>query len=242
MHSPKTTNPPLVVFCDFDGTIARKDVGDAVFRHFEVFEPYNTELLTGKINVKEYYLRAIAAAHNFTPSSVAELSKSFEVDAYFPQFYTFCKKQNIPLTILSDGFREYIYPMLHAVGILDANVFSNYLLVQNSEVQPIFPGASENCGCFCASCKRNTMLSSSPGDSIFVYIGDGLSDTCAALHADIVFAKHKLAAFCNEQRIPHYPFHTFFDILRIMEKVVVSPNTKTRRQAELQRKKSIEIE
>ncbi len=242
MHFPQTTNPSLVVFCDFDGTIAQKDVGDAVFRHFDVFEPYNSELLAGKITVKEYYLRAIAAAHNFTPSSIAELSKSFELDAYFPQFYNFCKHRNIPLTILSDGFLEYIYPMLHKVGINGANVFSNYLLVQNSEVLPIFPRASENCRCFCASCKRNTMLSSSPSDSIFVYIGDGLSDVCAASHADIIFAKHKLAAFCNEQRIPHYPFHTFFDVLRIMEKIVDSPRIRTRRQAELQRKKSIEIE
>ena len=242
MHLKKSTASSLVVFCDFDGTIAHNDIGDAVFRHFGVFEPHHSRLLSGEITVREYYQAAIRSAVDFTAETIAHVTKDFAIDAYFSKFYQFCLQKNIPLTILSDGFIEYIHPMLEAVGITGANVRSNYLSVQNSGVQPIFPGASESCKCFCASCKRNTMLSSSESDSIFIYIGDGLSDTCAASHADIIFAKYKLAAFCNERRIPHYPFHTFFDIIRIMEKIVDSPRTKVRRQAELQRKKSIEIE
>ncbi|MBS1538193.1 MAG: MtnX-like HAD-IB family phosphatase [Bacteroidetes bacterium] len=242
MNPKNSTASSLVVFCDFDGTIAQNDIGDALFRHFGVFEPYHSQLLAGEITVREYYQTAIASAQDFTPETIKHFTKNFSIDAYFPKFYQFCLQKNIQLTILSDGFIEYIHPMLEAVGVTDANVRSNYLSVQNSGVQPIFPGASESCKCFCASCKRNTMLSSSATDSVFIYIGDGLSDTCAASHADIIFAKHKLAAFCNERRIPHYPFHTFFDILRIMEKIVDSPRTKIRRQAELQRKKSIEIE
>jgi 2,3-diketo-5-methylthio-1-phosphopentane phosphatase len=242
MQPSDSSNLTVLVFCDFDGTIAQRDVGDAVFQYFGVFEPYHSNLLSGKITVTEYYQRAISSAQNFTPESIAHLSEQFEIDAYFPQFYHFCTQKNIPLTILSDGFLEYIYPMLASVGITDANVRANYLEVQNFEIQPIFPTASESCRCFCASCKRNSMLSTSAPDSIFVYIGDGLSDTCAASHADIIFAKNKLAAFCNQHRIPHYPFHTFFDILRRMEIIVSSPHTKTRRQAELMRKKSIEIE
>mgnify|MGYP000949904647 CR=1 FL=1 len=242
MKSLTNTHSNLVIFCDFDGTIARKDIGDEMFQHFGVFDLFIPKLMAGEMSVREYYQSAIATAKDFTPETIAQFSSNFEIDAYFPQFYNFCTEKNIPLTILSDGFKEYINPMLEAAGIKGANVRSNFLSIQNSEVLPIFPTASESCNCFCASCKRNSMLSSSPSDSVFIYIGDGLSDTCAASHADIIFAKNTLAAFCNERRLPHYPFRTFFDILRIMEKIVVSPTAKVRRQAELLRKKSIEIE
>ena len=87
------------------------------------------------------------------------------------------------------------------------------------------------------------MLSeSSYTSALYVYIGDGRSDTCAASHADIIFAKGALAAFCNERRIPHYTFHTFFDVVRIFKKIVGTKQMKHRRQAELMSKKSVEVE
>lgn len=241
MHLPVESS--LVVFCDFDGTIARRDVGDALFQRFEIFEPYHRDLLAGKMTVAEYYRRATrAGGDDFTPEAVEKFAGEMEMDAYFPAFYSYCREQGIPLMILSDGFQEYIQPILLAQGIVDADVRANYLNFQKNGAAPIFPAASENCSCFCASCKRNSMLSSAPTDAIYVYIGDGRSDTCAALHADIIFAKGTLAAFCNERRIPHYTFHTFFDVVRIFKKIVGTGQIKHRRQAELMRKKSVEIE
>lgn len=233
----------MVIFCDFDGTITRRDVGDALFQTFGIFEPYHTFLLEGKISVAEYYRTATSAtSYDFNEMSVRIFAEQMEMDAYFPAFYEYCRLQNFPLTIVSDGFHEYIQPILKANGIIDADVRANFLSFQETGSEPIFPAESENCLCFCASCKRNVMLSTSPIEALFVYIGDGLSDTCVASHADIIFAKGALAAFCNEHRIPHYTFHTFFDILHITKKLVGSNKIKHRRQAELLRKKSTENE
>ncbi|MFN8361474.1 MAG: MtnX-like HAD-IB family phosphatase [Candidatus Kapaibacterium sp.] len=233
----------VAVFCDFDGTITRRDVGDAMFQQFGIFEPYHRELLAGNMTVAEYYRTATCAGgEDFTPEAVEQFALGMEMDAYFPVFYRYCREQGIPLMILSDGFQEYIQPILRVNGIVDADVRANYLNFQINSAEPIFPAASENCRCFCASCKRNSMLSSAPTDAIYVYIGDGRSDTCAASHADIIFAKGSLAAFCNERRIPHYTFHTFFDVVRIFKKIVGTKQMKHRRQAELMRKKSVEIE
>jgi len=233
----------VAVFCDFDGTITRRDVGDAMFQQFGIFEPYHTDLLAGKMTVADYYRTAtLAGGDDFTPEAVEKFAGEMEMDAYFPVFYSYCREQGIPLKILSDGFLEYIQPILLANGINDADVQANFLNFQKNRAEPIFPAASENCSCFCASCKRNCMLAAAPTDALYVYIGDGRSDTCAASHADIIFAKGALAAFCNERRIPHYTFHTFFDVVRIFKKIVGTKQMKHRRQVELMRKKSVEVE
>ncbi|MBK9247059.1 MAG: MtnX-like HAD-IB family phosphatase [Ignavibacteria bacterium] len=233
----------IAVFCDFDGTITRRDVGDAMIRNFGIFEPFHTDLLAGKMTVAEYYRKALQqAGPDFTPETIEKFTLEMEMDAYFPVFFDYCREHNIPLMILSDGFQEYIQPILLANNIDRAHVMANNLNFQKSGVEPIFPNASENCNCFCASCKRNSMLATAQTEACYVYIGDGLSDTCAASHADVIFAKGALAAFCNEHRIPHYTFHTFFDVLRIFKKIVMNNQIKHRRQAELLRKKSVEIE
>jgi 2-hydroxy-3-keto-5-methylthiopentenyl-1-phosphate phosphatase len=41
---------------------------------------------------------------------------------------------------------------------------------------------------------------------IVIYVGDGLSDKCAASEADVVFAKRDLAAYCDENGVPYTKF------------------------------------
>ena len=78
-------------------------------------------------------------------------------------------------------------------------------LFNNSVFTPFFR-VGMSLARFCASCKRNSVLRSIPPEALIVYIGDGYSDFCAADHADIIFAKRHLAAYCNRNRLPHYPF------------------------------------
>ena len=45
-----------------------------------------------------------------------------------------------------------------------------------------------------------------------IYVGDGLSDWCAASQADMVFAKGDLRGYCEEKSIPYYPFEHLGDV------------------------------
>jgi 2-hydroxy-3-keto-5-methylthiopentenyl-1-phosphate phosphatase len=47
------------------------------------------------------------------------------------------------------------------------------------------------------------MQSLNPAGTPVLFVGDGLSDRYAAAAADLVFAKHKLAVYCDEQGMPH---------------------------------------
>jgi 2-hydroxy-3-keto-5-methylthiopentenyl-1-phosphate phosphatase len=78
-----------------------------------------------------------------------------------------------------------------------------------------FPHVNPECK-NCACCKRRIVsrISAAAGESWkSVLIGDGRSDYCAARHADAVFAKGRLAEFCQRENIPSHSWDDFNDVL-----------------------------
>ncbi|HYF02236.1 MAG TPA: MtnX-like HAD-IB family phosphatase [Patescibacteria group bacterium] len=233
----------ISVFCDFDGTVLKEDLGDEVFKKFGQFEPLHTQLMAGEMTVAEYWRRIAGTIQSdVLPEEIEEFALGFQLDAYFKSFVEDCREQEIPLTVVSDGFDVYIKPLLKREGLDWLPVRCNRMVLKNGRYETEYPGASESCSCFCASCKRNSILEKAAPDDIIIYIGDGLSDTCGAEHADIIFAKKSLAAYCNEFRLPHHPFKNFFDVRRILKKITTASSLKPRHQAVLKRKKAFEIE
>lgn len=232
------------VFCDFDGTITKKDLGDEIFRVFGSFEPWHTKLVDGEITITQYWESICATLKpGLTPDDIRDFALECETDAYFRQFAGLCRQNEIPLSIVSDGYDVYIYPVLESLGLSGLRVFCNKLVFSEGRAPvPVFPLASESCRCLCASCKRNALLADTPDEAVIVYIGDGYSDFCAAEHSDIVFAKKNLAAHCNKHRIPHYPFANFFDVYKIIKEIIAKGKIKQRNQAVLNRKRAIEGE
>jgi 2-hydroxy-3-keto-5-methylthiopentenyl-1-phosphate phosphatase len=233
----------LYIFSDFDGTITFKDIGDELFRVFGKFEPFITQLLSGEINIRKYWkLVCSELRSDVTEAKIKEFALTFEIDPNFKKFALFCKENSFNLTVISDGFDIYIQPVLESIGLDWLPIFCNRMIFRNNKAVPHFPFASESCKCLCASCKRNSILSVVPENGVIVFIGDGFSDYCAAEHSDIIFAKDRLAAYCNENKIPHYPFSTFFDVQRILSDVITKKKYKIRNQARLLRKKAFEVE
>lgn len=243
MAVDKNSNFAIKIFCDFDGTVTSKDLGDEIFKRFGKFDELSKMLKSGEIDIKTYWYRITGTLDNsLTPEIIAQFAKEFDVDPYFVDFVEYCKLLNIPLTLVSDGFREYIEPLMELLGLNDLLLFANELEF-GQIITPKFYGADESCNCLSASCKRNVLLTNSSEDSIIVYIGDGYSDFCAAEHSDIIFAKKFLARYCNENKVPHYPFKSFFDIRNIFETVIFSKGKmKQRRAASVKRKQAFETE
>jgi 2-hydroxy-3-keto-5-methylthiopentenyl-1-phosphate phosphatase len=55
-----------------------------------------------------------------------------------------------------------------------------------------------------------------------IFLGDGLSDRFAVEAADLVFAKHRLLAYCREKRIACVPFENFAEIAAALKALVPS--------------------
>ena len=190
MNDTKEIEPIIRVFCDFDGTITRKDSGDAFFSTFSSFEPAHSGLMQGLYSVKEYYEK-VSSDLSLTKEALLAFCDSCDVDAYFAQFLEFVQEQQWTMCIVSDGFDIYIDEILRRINAEDIPAYRNLLQLQSDSRtwKPVFPNADERCSCFCASCKTKIVLGKSHPDDLIIYIGDGLSDTCPVHYADMIFAK-----------------------------------------------------
>jgi 2,3-diketo-5-methylthio-1-phosphopentane phosphatase len=166
-----------------------------------------------------------------------------EIDAGLAPLLAWSREHSIPATVVSDGFDVYIRPLLkRELGDAAIPIASNTLSYEGGLWKPAFPGASESCSCFCASCKRNVILSAIGDDDVVIYVGDGLSDACAVRYADVVFAKGTLAASCTEEGIPHHTYRSLTEVLIILQRRMRDNDFPRRRQARLARKRAYESE
>jgi 2-hydroxy-3-keto-5-methylthiopentenyl-1-phosphate phosphatase len=244
MTTDTPPKPLLHIFTDFDGTITLDDLGDKIFRDFGGrFEEYHERLKRGELTVPQYWhLLCASLPAGTTLHKLRAWAAEQAADKDFAPFVEFCRAHALPLTVVSDGFDVYIHAVLEREGASDVPRFCNRLESVSGVCLPMFPGRDEACTCFCASCKRNSVLKQTPPDAFVVYIGDGYSDFCAAEHADIIFAKKALATYCNQKRLPHYPFSTFADVQRILAGLLTRKRLRPRHQAVLRRKEAFETE
>jgi len=209
--------PALAVFCDFDGTFARQDVGStlaaryaadrrpAQWTRFERREisawEYNLEILEG-LPVGEDVLEAFL--------------RTVELDPGARGLLAWCESRSVPFRILSDGFDHNLDRLQELNGVRFAYT-ANHLRVEHGKWR-IGAGAPDPT-CFCGTgvCKRKaleTLRAASPRTHL-VHIGNGrVSDTCGALAADTAFAKDSLADELAKRGVPFVRFATLLDVIR----------------------------
>jgi 2,3-diketo-5-methylthio-1-phosphopentane phosphatase len=240
----------IYIFLDFDGTITQNDLTDVIFKKYGDFDGNLAKLINKDITIFDYWKAfANALPQDFECNGLNEIIANEQIDPYFGKFVELCNDKDIPLAITTDNFDIITKPFLQAKlpqdifrNIIEDNIYSNKLSIDGAKYIPQFPFANENCQCMSAVCKRNVILSSTPDDSIVIYVGDGFSDFCAAEVSDIIFAKNTLAKYCSENRLPHYTYKSFFDIVQILSKLLNQSQLRQRYQAHLLRKKAFELE
>jgi 2,3-diketo-5-methylthio-1-phosphopentane phosphatase len=239
----------MQLFVDFDGTIAREDVGNKLFRKFggkrcdELVRRYRE----GSLSAVECFREEAAAMGTVNVRDLDDFLRLQEIDEGFLSLTEFCRVNHIGVTILSDGL-EYYIRMVMGERLPDwVRVFANEATFHpvygnQSVLQLRFPHQDAECLC-CACCKRNIMLSSCSDEDVIVYVGEGLSDICPAQYADIVFAKLSLQTFCQRENISYYPYSTLYDVV---ERLAMLHSGRTpvrkRRQAALKRREAFMIE
>lgn len=212
-QSGKEDRHRLRIYCDFDGTIVREDVGDTFFSTFSGPEMWtdNASFMAGDITIDEVFTRYTDRMRGITPEHVDTWSAQFSVEPGFVDFVHWCAAQDYPLSIVSDGLDAYILPILRAASV-DVPVYANRLVYrEDGRCIVRRPWADEFCT-RCGTCKRNRMLTLTPDEDIIVLIGDGFSDFCAAQYADIVFARDALETYCQRENISFRRFSSFDNI------------------------------
>ena len=225
----------IKIFIDFDGTVAKNDVGDMLFERFGGERSIRAvrEYLQGTISAVTCFKEECASCGDVDSAALDEFLGAQEIDESFPAFIGFCSTQNFTPCILSDGMDYYIRKILADRGLADVPFFSNALTLQpvgsDGRVNfiPSFPYTDETCD-RCASCKRNHMLSLCGDSDIIVYVGEGYSDRCPARYADLIFAKDELLKYCRQEGLPCFEYTRFADIQHRLQSMVDKRSQGTR--------------
>jgi 2-hydroxy-3-keto-5-methylthiopentenyl-1-phosphate phosphatase len=236
----------LKLFIDFDGTIARGDIGNAFFHHFggEVCKEWIARYHAGEISARECFEGERNAMGRVQREDADAFLATCDVDEGFPGLVAFCRTGGIPVTILSDGLDYYITALLRKCGCEDIPFHSNRLLWPSAgEELPalLFPYGNAECD-RCAGCKRNVMLDSCGDDDIMVYVGDGYSDRCPVEYADVVFAKGSLQAWCQQKNISYFPYTDLREVQRRLEEFMMRRTLRRRARAEQRRREAFTSE
>jgi 2,3-diketo-5-methylthio-1-phosphopentane phosphatase len=224
-----TNTPRCAVFCDFDGTISRRDVGYNLFRHFS--GGANAQFIpawkSGSMSSREI-LTAEAALVTGTQEEILSFVMDFQIDPTFANFAKICEQEQIPLHILSDGLETYITPLLKREKLDHLPVTANRGVFTNTGMAVEFPHTNNSCT-RCGSCKAERIREfrmRHGNDATVVFVGDGMSDLCATKEADILFAKKDLEVYCQRNDIAYLQFTDFSDVLNALMARGLVDNTK----------------
>lgn len=204
---------PLAILVDYDGTIARTDVSDALMADFvtEEWERRAAEYdagLSGSRRLMEWEIGLI--------TTDPEVLRRFAADQpHDPGFAALARRApaaGIPVEVVSDGFGFFIPPALAALGVPDVPVVSaSTTFDSRGRARIEFPNGHPACF-VCGTCKRNRVLAHKAAGRAVVFIGDGESDRYAAGYSDVVFAKRALAKLCVENGWPFRRWTEFAEI------------------------------
>jgi 2,3-diketo-5-methylthio-1-phosphopentane phosphatase len=208
------------VVLDFDGTITLRDIGHTICRHF-VGDRARVPIAAwsrGELSLGEAQARIwpmVQASESEVMALVAE------VGTFRPgvdELLGACRARDWPVTIASGGFDFYVRHLLgERLGGL-AGLYCNRGWFTPGGMAVDFPHAELACG-RCSVCKGRVIEQLASAGRPVVFVGDGLSDRCAAGRADLLFTVEgrELAAHCQAEGIAHVPFA---DLGRVAERLV----------------------
>jgi len=232
------------IYSDFDETISVRDVGSQILAlfgsqiAFDIWKDFDA----GSKNAAECLQIACESVSGFSQKALNEIVEDQKLKPGFCEFVNDCKSKGIDFRIASDGFSCYIRAILEKNELSHIPFWTNSIEIENDGTLSYeFPNQREGCD-RCASCKCAALLTTSDDSDTIVYIGDGYSDWCPAMMADVVFACRDLKRQCTELGIPHHPFDDFFEVQSILQNYLRDRPKYRREQAHRRRKELIMME
>jgi 2-hydroxy-3-keto-5-methylthiopentenyl-1-phosphate phosphatase len=199
---------------DFDGTITEVDLLQQVSQHFgepKVVDAVEQALRDGEITLREEITREYSTVRADLDEVLDWILARARIRAGFDELLSLVRESGWSVRILSSGFVELIGPVLAHAGIEGIEILANGVdpSPDGWRVQWRDESVCAECG---EACKRAGL----PIDGEVVYVGDGISDRCAARAADRVFATRGLARYFDEHGLPYERFDDFHDIVRAL--------------------------
>lgn len=206
--------PHLVIACDFDGTITRRDTLHLIVDTFgerALWDAIEPCLRSGAMTIEEAMQREFATVRT-TPEEVRDLVRAEAgLRDGFTDFVAWARAAGHRLVVLSNGFASVIADVLERAGVGDLPVRSHDIEFTPEGSRIRWSHRGERCALCNRPCKRFDLDQWRTGAPV-VYVGDGVSDRCVALAADTVYARDGLAEYLTEIDRPFRPFEDFVQL------------------------------
>lgn len=201
-----------IYLVDFDHTISRRDVWDAIVKHCapDDWRALIDRYLSGELSSRQCN-RLLSALVTRREEDIRPLVEEIGIDPTFHEFVRWLEEQQAEMVIVSDGYDYYIELLLEMEGLKHLPYFCNNLTWTDTGVDVHFPLTRDDCERDMAHCK--CIHAQQAEGKRRVYIGDGISDVCVAQKCETIYAKRNLLDFCLENDIPHTPYKTFLDVI-----------------------------
>ena len=202
------------VLSDFDGTITRTDVAEAILDRFappewrEIEELYRAR----KIGTRESMVRQFALVRARKEELLQFVDREAVIDETFREFADFFKRRGFVLEIVSEGLDFYVRHLLRKWDV-HVPVRTNHVVFEEDRLRIEYPWADATCT-LCGTCKLLRVFELRAQGYRTAYVGNGHSDLCPAIEADLVFAKAELADLCRMEEIDFIQFDRFSEVQR----------------------------
>jgi 2,3-diketo-5-methylthio-1-phosphopentane phosphatase len=198
---------------DFDGTVTEEDVAALLLQEFadsqwlEIEEDFRM----GKMSCREALKRQFELLKGDRQELIDFVGTNARIDPNFKPFLSFCKGNDIPVRIVSEGLDFYIEYLLN-MNSIEVPYFTNKAHFEDGGMRISFPNASDECE-DCGTCKLQLLKGWMDEGKKIIYAGDGISDICPAESCDIVFAKGDLLSHFRKEGLEHIEITGFGDIM-----------------------------
>lgn len=200
------TNPRLIFFTDFDGTVSCQDSNDYMtdnlgFGLARRREGNQDVLLRGR-PFRDSFQEMMDSIKLPFDQCIATLRENIKLDPGFRAFFDWTRANNVPIVVLSGGMQPVIQSLLE-MWLGDE---ARHIQVVSNDVAPREGKSINEEGGWQIKFHDDSIhghdksieirkYSSLPNRPIMLYAGDGVSDLSAAKETDLLFAKAGKGAF-----------------------------------------------
>jgi HAD superfamily phosphoserine phosphatase-like hydrolase len=198
------------VFLDFDGTMTVVDSGVHLLERLTddkawlaIDELYGT----GAIGSRECLVREWELLPH-DEAVLREAARDVALDPDAERLILDLQRGGAEVAVVSDGFGFYAAEVCERLGV---RLLTNAVDWATGTLE--FPNLDRCCPCSsCGTCKQAPIKEARRRERTTVFVGDGVSDRKAALIADVLFAKGRLAEWCEFSGVEYEFFDTLADV------------------------------
>lgn len=210
---------PLLIACDFDGTITQRDTLHVIVDAYGergLWDTLEPRLRVGDITIEQAMQLEFASVRATADEVRAAVRQHAPIRDGFGEWVEWCARHEHRLVVMSNGFRSVIEPVLAEAGFGHLEVVAHDARFSRDGCELVWSERGERCVLCGRPCKREPLRARWNGETL-VYLGDGISDRCVSLMADVVFARDGLSEHLAQREVAFIPFDDFHDVRAALE-------------------------